>query len=320
VNLSETATWRALGTDVRLVVTDPEALPMAQRMLHFELCALDKACSRFRQDSELVQLIDAAQGRPRWVSPLLAEAITVALRAAELTDGDVDPTVGEAMNTIGYDRDISLLKTKLAKVPSWIRVTVRSQPAPGWQLIEWNPDTHRLRVPVGVRLDFGATAKAMSADRAAQSISSELACGVLVSLGGDVAVGGQAPSGGWQIRVQDSTGDPSDSPEGPHSTVAVFTGAVATSSTSARRWIRGGIPMHHIVDPRIGLPVVSPWRTVSVAAMTCVDANTASTAAIVRGEVALTWLRSLGLPARLVRTDGLVETVAGWPSEESVAA
>ena len=109
-----------------------------------------------------------------------------------------------------------------------------------------------------------------------------------------------------------------DSPEGPHCTVSISAGALATSSTSARRWVRGGIPMHHIVDPRVGLPVESPWRTVSVAAMNCVDANTASTAAIVRGEPALAWLNNLGLPARLVRTDGRVETVAGWPSVESV--
>ena len=305
---------------MRLVVTDPAALPAAQRLLQLELGALDQACSRFRQDSELVQLIDTARGLPVRVSPLLAEVITVALRAAELTAGDVDPTVGQAMNDIGYDRDISLLATDVTKEISGISVTVRSQPAPGWQLIEWDPETNRLRVPVGVRLDFGATAKALSADRAAKSISSELTCGVLVSLGGDVAVAGLAPSGGWRIRVQDCTGDPADSPDGPHSIVAILTGAVATSSTSARRWVRGGIPMHHIVDPRVGLPVVSPWRTVSVAAMTCVDANSASTAAIVRGEAALSWLGNLGLPARFVRTDGQVETVAGWPSEESVAA
>jgi len=50
-----------------------------------------------------------------------------------------------------------------------------------------------------------------------------------------------------------------------------------------------------------------------VAAATCVDANTASTAAILRSERATAWLAGLGLPARLVRHDGTTVTVAGWP-------
>ena len=98
------ADWRALGTLVRLVVTEPERLPEATAMLEADLAALDLACSRFRPDSELSGLRTAG-GRPVRVSPLLAEAIAVALRAARLTDGDVDPTVGAAMSAVGYDRD-----------------------------------------------------------------------------------------------------------------------------------------------------------------------------------------------------------------------
>ena len=73
--------------------------------------------------------------------------------------------------------------------------------------------------------------------------------------------------------------------------------------------------MHHIVDPRSGAPAGEVWRTVSVAAGTCVEANTASTAAIVRGESALAWLERAGLAARLVRPDGTTATTGGWPAE-----
>ena len=73
--------------------------------------------------------------------------------------------------------------------------------------------------------------------------------------------------------------------------------------------------MHHIIDPRTGQPARSCWRTVSVAARTCGDANVASTAAIIRSEAALPWLTEAALPARLVRHDGTVATTAGWPAD-----
>jgi thiamine biosynthesis lipoprotein len=73
--------------------------------------------------------------------------------------------------------------------------------------------------------------------------------------------------------------------------------------------------MHHIVDPRTGAPVASCWRTVSVAAASCVEANAAATAAIVKGEDALEWLERAALPARLVRRDGSVARTSAWPEE-----
>ena len=119
--------------------------------------------------------------------------------------------------------------------------------------------------------------------------------------------------------MQDITGHPDDEVVGPNVVVAMTSGGLATSSTTARRWVHGGRAMHHILDPSTGLPAESPWRTVTVAAATCADANTASTAAIVRGRSAPSWLHALGLPARLVRQDGVVHTVGGWPAEASSA-
>jgi thiamine biosynthesis lipoprotein len=73
--------------------------------------------------------------------------------------------------------------------------------------------------------------------------------------------------------------------------------------------------MHHIIDPATGAPASSPWRTVSVAAATCADANIASTASIVKGAQAIGWLATAGLPARLVAHDGTVTVTAGWPTD-----
>jgi thiamine biosynthesis lipoprotein len=169
----------------------------------------------------------------------------------------------------------------------------------------------------GAQLDLGATAKAWAADQCAGQIASQLRCGVLISLGGDVAVAGEAPAGGWQIRVTDDHAAPDSA---PGQTVAITSGGLATSSITVRTWSAGGRQVHHIVDPATGTPASTCWRTVSVAAGTCTDANTASTAAIIRGADAPDWLSGLGLPARLVAENGTVVTTAGWPAEGGDAA
>jgi len=174
-------------------------------------------------------------------------------------------------------------------------------------------------VPPGVRLDLGATAKARAADRAAARLATRLGCGVLVGLGGDIAVGGAPPEGGWQVRVQDITGNPDDPPAGPSQLIAMTSGGVSSSGIAARCWRRGDVMLHHILDPRTGLPAPPVWRTVSAVADTAVAANIASTAAIIRGVGAPGWLASRGIPARLVAVDGSVRTVAAWPPPQVAA-
>jgi thiamine biosynthesis lipoprotein ApbE len=302
--------WNAIGTTIRIVVTDPSKVGAARAILTDDLAALDAACSRFRGDSELIRL-EANAGQPTRVSSLLAGAIRAALRGARLTDGDLDPTLGRAMETLGYDRDFASLPVRGGA----IRVTVRH--VPQWRQIELDETTGMLTVPAGVRLDLGATAKAWAADRSARRVARALDCGVLVSLGGDIAIAGEVPPDGWPIRVQDVTGDPLVPAEGPSGLIAIRAGGLATSSTSSRKWQRGGDLMHHILDPRTGRPAESEWRTVSVAAGSALDANIASTTAVIRGERAPGWLAQLGLPARLVAVDGSVTTVAGWPKDGS---
>ncbi|MFJ2827039.1 FAD:protein FMN transferase [Streptomyces sp. NPDC087263] len=309
--MTAAADWRALGTSVRLVTTDPTLLDSCNLLLARHLAEVDATCSRFREDSELAAL-DGTEGRPVKVSPLLAEALAVALRAAEATDGAVDPTVGSAMNALGYDRDFHLLKVDGRPV----RLTVR--PVPGRRLVTLDRATNTVTVPAGIRLDLGATAKAWAADRAAKTLAEAAGCGVLVSLGGDTAVAGEPPHGGWRIRVQDATGAVDEIPAaGSYTTIGIRSGGLATSGTTVRRWRRGTHNLHHILDPRTGLPAQTPWRTVSVAAATCADANAASTAALVKGAGAERWLTHLGLPARLVANDGTVITTPGWPTPTS---
>ncbi|WP_194923593.1 FAD:protein FMN transferase [Catenulispora pinisilvae] len=307
--------WRALGCAVRLAVTDPAALGEARQFLAEWLALVDAACSRFRDDSEIAAL-DHSAGRETPISPVLAEAVAAALRGAELSGGDVDPTVGSALAGLGYDRDFDLVQHD----GSPVKLVVR--PVPGWRRIAFDAERQTLAVPPGIRLDLGATAKAWAADRAAADLAARFGCGVLVGLGGDLAVAGAAPADGWTIRVQDITDDPGADPDPDADTdadpefisILIRDGGLATSGTAARRWTRGARTLHHIINPHTGLSARTPWRTVSVTAATCLDANIASTAAIVRGTRAPAWLAECGLDARLLAEDGTVCTVGRWPA------
>jgi thiamine biosynthesis lipoprotein len=298
----EAARFPALGTTAELVVADGRSLAQARAVLDAELDRVDAACSRFRDDSELA-LVNAAAGEWVAVSPVLIEALDAARRAARLTGGVIDPTIGVALRRLGYDRDFASVP------PTGDALRVRFSPAPGWTAIEVDRGARCVRIPRGAALDLGASAKAWCADRAATRAAAVAGTGVLVSLGGDVAVAGVAPAGGWPVAIGDDHRTPLDE-GGP--VVSITAGGLATSGTSARQWARGGTVLHHIIDPSTGVPAPPVWRTVTVAAGTCLDANAAATAAIVLGGRALEWLSGTGLPARLVAVDGSVTTVGGW--------
>jgi thiamine biosynthesis lipoprotein len=303
------AEWRALGTGVRLVVASGDLAP-ARAAVDDVLDRVDRACSRFRADSEVMRLADRP-GVWQPVGPLLGDAIAAGLRAAHLTDGAVDLTVGRAMRAIGYDTDFEAIRAPGASIE------LRLEPIPGWQSVELSEDRRSVRIRRGVEIDLGSVGKGLAADLAAAAAAAAIGpatAGVLVSLGGDIAVRGRAPAGGWRILLAEDSETP---PDATGDVIAVDGGGIATSSTTVRRWTRGEVTFHHIIDPRTGGPVASPWRTATVAAGTCVDANTAATAAIVLGDRAVAWLERAALPARLVATDGSVVRVGGWPAPDA---
>ena len=141
----------------------------------------------------------------------------------------------------------------------------------------------------------------------------ELRGGFLVNLGGDIAVSGPAPDGGWQVALDDTT--EADFVDWP--VISLRTGGLATSSTAVRTWYRGIREVHHIVDPRTGDMAEPVWRAVTVVAESAELANAASTAAIVLGRDAPRWLAERGLPARLMSRELLPVYVGDWPAERS---
>jgi thiamine biosynthesis lipoprotein len=299
-----TATWQQLGTRCETVVAEPALLRAALSAVQAELDEADRAASRFREDSELFELNRHA-GHWHPVGPWLFTAIQEALGAAWRTGSLVDPTVGAALVAAGYDADFDVVRRRPPAPPVEV-----ATPVPGWRSVEVDPERRAVRLAPGTLLDLGATAKALAADRAAERAARLIGSGVLVSLGGDLAVAGDVPPGGWPVRVSEDCrsserGDP---------VVAVLAGGLATSSTVLRRWRHGAGWAHHVIDPRTGQSSKGPWRTVTVSAATCVQANTASTAALLLGDDAPAWLERHGLAARLVAGDGTATTVGPWPA------
>lgn len=303
--LTGSGTFEAIGTTNRILATEPAAIAEAVLIAKDHLTALDLAASRFRDDSEVSRLAAQAATGPAaaHASPVLAAYLRAALRAAALTDGLVDPTVGSAVVASGYDLDIELVRARADFVGTG------PAPVPGWRSVTIDEGTDIVRVPQGCLLDLGASAKGHAADTIAGLLTSRLPGGFLVSLGGDIAVAGPVPEGGWRVGVEDADGR----------TVQVVTTTgqgIATSSTRLRTWSAGGDTRHHIVDPRTGMTAGAAWAQVTCAAASAFEANAASTAAVVLGEAAPAWLEGHGIPARLDGLDGGVVTTAGWPNPE----
>lgn len=299
--------WPVWSTTAQVIVTDADALEPARAMVEQVLADVDLAASRFRPDSEVSRLAARRDGGAVEISALLADLLRTALDAASRTDGDVDPTLGADLAGLGYDRDIVEVRRRVG-LSGGGSLTVRRPVT--WRDVRLEGRT--LRLPEGVVLDLGASAKARAADLAALEIAQRLGCGVLVNLGGDLRVAGPAPGGGWQVLVQDGPAEPASRIGLDGAT------ALATSSTLRRTWSqrtsRGVRPMHHILDPVLRAPAEAVWRTVSAAAATCVEANTLTTAAIVRGAGAIMLLEDAGVAARLVSRDGTTTHLGGWPA------
>jgi thiamine biosynthesis lipoprotein len=302
-----TRTFRALGTTATVVVQAADVADEAASLLAAGLDEIDLACSRFRPDSEL-QTLHAHAGAKVQVGPLLFEALRVAVDAAARTGGAVDPTIGNAIAALGYDADLDEVLARPIGPPPALG------PVAGYAHVQLDPADRSVRIPRGVRLDLGSTAKALAADRAAARIARAVGGGVLVSLGGDVAVSGPSPAGGWAVGIARESSAPSGSVD---QVVSITRGGLASSATAVRAWQAGDRMAHHILDPRTGDSAAPYWVLVSATGASCVEANIVTTAAVVWGREALDKLAGFEQSVRLVRLDGEVFSVNGWPLERA---
>ncbi|MFY9914780.1 MAG: FAD:protein FMN transferase [Nocardioidaceae bacterium] len=291
--------WSQWSCTVAVCVEDPRYAVEAVRVVGALMDSVDRAVSRFRPDSELSRCNERA-GRATPVSSLTAELVGHALDAADRTDGLVDPTVGRHLVAAGYDRTIS-------EITGVVDLHPRPTELPRWRDVRLDAELGLVLVPRGLALDLGATAKAWTADQAAQLLAERMPGRILVEIGGDVAAQ-RAERDPFDVRVAEREGVTGE-------LVSLAYGGLATSTTWVRRWGSGDAAAHHIIDPRTGRPSAGHWRTVSVWAPSALAANTESTAAVVAGIDALDPLESAGVPARLVDQQGEVVHTTAWPGE-----
>ncbi|HEV3268189.1 MAG TPA: FAD:protein FMN transferase [Acidimicrobiales bacterium] len=294
--------WGLSGT---LATEHEHQVHFAEERLWHWLNEFDDTCNRFRDDSEISR-VNARAGEVVAISPTLELALGAALVAREATDGLCDPSILPALLALGYDVDYDELKFRGGTV---LAAPVRGAGVDAFTLDRSN---HTVTISPDCRLDLGASAKALAADLIADDVAPT--GGVVVEIGGDVAVRGRGPEGPWVIGLSDSL-----ELSGKEPRVAINDGGIATSSTTTRTWRAGGQLVNHIVDPRTGSFAVGPYATATVSASSCLLANAFATASLLWGEDAAYHVAQAGWSGRFVRTDGSVEFVGGWPVDEVLA-
>ncbi len=264
VALSGVCSFEAMGCEVIVEGADARELTAIEELFRRR----DEVFSRFRPASELTAVNANPSGLVA-VSPLFADTLRRALAAASQTAGLVDPTVAEAVEAAGYDRDFP----SLVPTSEPVRPAARGR----WRAIRLTG--RLLERPPGLLLDLNGVVKALAVDDALALTEGE----GYVAAGGDLATRGPAlvglPGGG---------------------SIQLLAGGMATSGTTRRHWLRGGTPQHHLIDPRTGRPSTSCWTEVTVAAGSCLGADVAAKAAFLLAAEGPDWLDARCLPGRFL--------------------
>jgi thiamine biosynthesis lipoprotein len=331
--------FRAMGCEMSLTIAtaDTAAAEAAFDAGRQQIELVESCLSRFRPESELMRL--NAQDRA-WttVSPLLGGVLRVALQAARQSGGICTPTVLDALEAAGYDRDFAQVGGPLATPPraserpdertarsgrkALRQVAVRRLRADrpsgaqrvaqtgAWRAIRLDQQidgSTRVRLPRGVRLDLGGVAKGWTADHVAMMLAQVGPC--LVDAGGDLAARG-APAGldGWPVAVADP-----HQPDADLAVVLLRDAGIATSGVDFRRWSQQGRPRHHLIDPRAGEPSRTDVLTASVIARTTTEADVHAKIALLLGvRGGLAYLARKSLAGLIVRRDGRVLMTPRW--------
>jgi thiamine biosynthesis lipoprotein len=292
--------FRSMATNVEVLL--PAGRDLASSAVVATFVDWERCCSRFDPDSELSRL-NARAGGPVVVSRRLFDTVAAALSAARATDGIFDPTVLHRLEDLGYDRTFAAIRADGVDTG-----THPASPTPwagAWRSVRLDRPTRSVDLPAGTGLDLGGIAKGMAVDAALGALVDQGIRVAAVNAGGDLAVHGIPPGAdAWWIAVETSDGG---------EPVAVRRGALATSSTARRRWTRGGRTLHHLVDPRTGLPSTSGLVSVTAAANACAQAEVAAKVALVLGPTdGADFLSQAGISALAIGEDGSRHRLGHW--------
>jgi len=293
--------FRAMNTNIALLAPrashDGDRAGALVRQTFFEV---ERCLSRFIPDSELSAL-NRSGGEPFQASSLLFEAVSLAIRAAEDTNGVFDPTVLAALGQVGYDRSFEQIGHAGRPIYPLPEKAIR----PDHRAVLCDPGTHRIRLTAGQRIDLGGIGKGLAVDRALAATA--FLPDRCIAAGGDIAVRGNAePDGGWTVALEDSGKEAGRS-------IRVRDAAVATSTTLKRRWLVAGREQHHLIDTGTGQPAATSVRSVTVIAESCVQADVAAKTALVLGDTGMAFLERHGVHGFSVHLDGSSASTSQWP-------
>jgi thiamine biosynthesis lipoprotein len=274
--------FRAMGSDMKWSA-EKDLRPALG--CFFEV--VEACCSRFRDDSEL-SMLNRDEHEVVEISSLLQEVLESAAGAYELSAGLVDPTILDALEAAGYDRDLSSA-----------RRTALSPPARTYDWRNVVVGEGVVRRPPGLKIDLGGVAKSWTARKALDLAEGDC----YIDAGGDLAL-----RGSWLVGVEHGGG--------AITSLEVEDGGVATSGVDRRRWAGG----HHIIDPFTRRPVVSDVIAATVVADDALTAETVARTIVLLGMwQGLGWAESVaGVRGALATTTrGLTVAI---PSTKEVLA
>jgi thiamine biosynthesis lipoprotein len=288
-----------MGTDVTVLVLDGPADAATHAADTIE--RLEQRWSRFRPTSELSVLNAARASTPVVVSAETFALVERAVRSWHFTGGRYDPTVLPAVVAAGYDRDFE------AVVSEGAGPAADAAAAPGCSGIVLDARVSAITLPPGVALDLGGIGKGYAADLVAREVVDDGARGALVNLGGDLRAIGAAPEPhGWVVEVDDPLAT------GATGILTLREGAIATSTRLRRAWERDGRVLHHLIDPRTGLPAESGLASVTVVAGEAWRAEVLAKSAFIAGAAEGRGLISdAGATGLFLYDDGRVEDLEG---------
>ena len=280
--MMKTKTFRAMGSQVFIAINSSKE--DGDQLLEISsnwFAEWERKFSRFDQASELNHL-NQNQGSWVKVSWEMWDVLHLAQKVFLDSHGLVSITMLKELENIGYNQDfLNMQKStnKLNKNSKYTKKNILD--------IEFQFDSKSVRIPSRMYFDLGGVVKGWAANEAMTRLAKNSPA--LVNAGGDISISAAIQSGNpWIIGVTNP-----DEPEQHLLTMTIISGGIATSGKDYRNWQMEGQWLHHILDPRTGLPAQTDILTATVLAPSVIQAEAAAKTVFILGSQAgMRWIET----------------------------
>ncbi len=262
------------------VLTNPAASISeqdVQQAIDQQLQLINQQMSTYIDDSELSQFNAAAVDEWVQLSPNLFDVLMLSLELGWLSNGAFDITVGPLVDLWGFGPG---RLDRADTVPAQISID-RQLKGVGFQALEFDLESSKVRKRKPVRLDLSAIAKGFAVDKLSELLLFAGYTDFMVELGGELRLHGNSPrNSAWRIAIEQ--------PESSMMAVAnkaikVSNVAVATSGDYRNYFELQGKRYSHTIDPATGYPITHKLASVTVIADSAAYADGLATAINVLG-------------------------------------